>query len=201
MIKTVKKYDRFSKFYDFIEKPVEKYFFSSLRKKALALAQGKVLEVGIGTGKNMPHYPGNVELTGVDFSRGMLEKAEKKKKNLLLRNITLLEMDVEKMTFEEGSFDTVVSTFVFCTVPDPVKGLKGVYRVLKSGGRAVFLEHMKSKYFFLNILLYMMNIITKTLTGTSMVRETQKNIEKVGFRIEEVYNFSVDVVRLIIAGK
>jgi len=201
MTKTIKKYDIFSRVYDLFERPMEKYLFSSLRKRALAFAIGAVLEVGIGTGKNIPHYLDNVKVTGIDFSRGMLEKAKRKKEKLSLKNVTLLEMDVENMSFQDEFFDTVVSTFVFCTVPYPLKGLQEVYRVLKQGGKAVFLEHMKSNSFFLNIPLYMMNVFTKTLIGTSMIRETQKNIEKVGFKIKDVQNVYSDIVRLIVAGK
>ena len=201
MTKTIKKYDIFSRVYDLFERPMEKYLFSSLRKRALAFAIGEVLEVGIGTGKNIPHYLDNVKVTGIDFSRGMLEKAKRKKEKLSLKNVTLLEMDVENMSFQDEFFDTVVSTFVFCTVPYPLKGLQEVYRVLKQGGKAVFLEHMKSNSFFLNIPLYMMNVFTKTLIGTSMIRETQKNIEKVGFKIKDVQNVYSDIVRLIVAGK
>lgn len=201
MTKTIKKYDIFSRVYDLFERPMEKYLFSSLRKRALAFAIGEVLEVGIGTGKNISYYLDNVKVTGIDFSRGMLEKAKREKEKLSLKNVTLLEMDVENMSFQDESFDTVVSTFVFCTVPDPLKGLQEVYRVLKQGGKAVFLEHMKINSFFLNIPLYMMNVFTKTLIGTSMIRETQKNIEKVGFKIKDVQNVYSDIVRLIVAGK
>ncbi len=74
-----KKYDRFSKIYDLFESPMEMRAFSKYRKKALSLAKGKVLESGIGTGKNLPYYPEGVEVIGIDFSRGMLEKAEKRK--------------------------------------------------------------------------------------------------------------------------
>lgn len=196
-----KKYDRFSKIYDLFESPMEMRAFSKYRKKALSLAKGKVLGIGVGTGKNLPYYPEGVEVIGIDFSRGMLEKAEKRKKELGLENVKLLYMDAQNMEFDDNTFDTVVSTFVFCTVPDPIKGLKEAYRVLKPGGTAIFLEHMKSNSRLLNIPLYLMEPFIKTLLGTSMLRETQKNIEKAGFKIEKVENLFFNIVRLIIATK
>ncbi|NJE47676.1 methyltransferase domain-containing protein [Thermococcus sp. GR7] len=201
MEKTAKKYDRFSKIYDLFESPMEVMAFSKYRKKALSIAKGKVLEIGVGTGKNLPYYPKDVEVIGIDFSRGMLEKAERRRKELGLKNVKLLLMDAQNLEFEDNTFDTVVSTFVFCTVPDPVKGLKEAYRVLKPGGKAIFLEHMKSESKLLNIPLYLMDPIMKALVGTSMVRETQKNIEKAGFRIEKVEDLFFDIVRLIVATK
>ncbi|MBO8174257.1 MAG: class I SAM-dependent methyltransferase [Thermococcus sp.] len=201
MAETAKKYDKFSKIYDSFESLMERRAFSKYRKKALSLARGKVLEVGVGTGKNLPYYPKDVEVIGIDFSKGMLEKAERRRKELGLENVKLMLMDVQNLEFEDEMFDTIVSTFVFCTVPNPIKGLKEVYRVLKPGGKAIFLEHMKSKSKLLNILLYLMDPITKALVGTSMVRETQKNIEKAGFKIEKVENLFFDIVRLIIATK
>ncbi|AHF80772.1 class I SAM-dependent methyltransferase [Thermococcus paralvinellae] len=201
MAETAKKYDRFSKIYDSFESLMERRAFSKYRKKALRLAKGKVLEVGVGTGKNLPYYPKGVEVIGIDFSKGMLEKADRRRKELGLENVKLMLMDAQNLEFEDNTFDTVVSTFVFCTVPDPIKGLKEVYRVLKPGGKAIFLEHMKSESKLLNIPLYLMDPITKALVGTSMVRETQKNIEKAGFKIEKVENLFFDIVRLIIATK
>jgi ubiquinone/menaquinone biosynthesis C-methylase UbiE len=198
---TIKKYDRFSRVYDLFETPVEKHLFSFLRKRVWERAGGKVLEVGIGTGKNMPYYPDGAEVTGIDFSRGMLEKAQKRKESLSLGNVKLLQMDIEHMSFGDETFDAAVSTFVFCTVPDPLRGLREVYRVLRPGGRAVFLEHMRSRRFVLNIPLSMMNVFTVPLVGTSMLRETQENIAHAGFRIKEVYNVAFDIVRLIIAEK
>ena len=201
MLKTARKYDRFSRLYDLFEGPMEMEAFSKYRKMVLSFVEGKVLEVGVGTGKNLPYYPEDVEVTGIDFSRGMLKRAEKRRIELGLENVELLPMDVQDLEFDDNTFDTVVSTFVFCTVPDPVKGLREVYRVLKPGGRAIFLEHMKSGSKLLNIPLYMMEPFIRTLLGSSMLRETWNNIGKAGFRIEKAENLFFDIVRLIIAGK
>jgi SAM-dependent methyltransferase len=110
-------------------------------------------------------------------------------------------MDIQNMTFENDSFDCAVSTCVFCTVPDPIAGLKEVYRVLKPGGKVLFLEHMRSRNPLVNIILFMMTIMSKLILGTSMVRKTQENIESVGFKITERRDLFFDVVRIIIAEK
>jgi len=201
LIKTKIKYNRMSSVYDLIELPVETSLFSKLRKKALKEVSGRVLEIGIGTGKNLEYYPPEVELTGIDFSSGMLKKAEKRKNRLNIKNAELVEMDAQSMDFENSSFDMVVSTFVFCTVPDPVKGLKEAYRVLKPGGRAVFIEHMKTDSLMINLFLRFMNIFSRIMLGTSMIRKTEENIQTAGFKIAESKRHLSGVVRVIRAVK
>lgn len=198
---TSRKYSRIAKLYDRFEWPIEKLFFKRLRKEAVSYACGRVLEIGVGTGKNLPYFNGNVDLTAIDFSPGMLEIAKRKKIEAGLKDLKLYEMDVQNLKFKDNTFDAVVSTFVFCTVPDPIAGLKEVYRVVKPKGKVIFLEHMKSKYFVVNIMLYLMNILSEKLLGTSMTRETQKNIEQAGLTIISVEHKVLDVVRLIIATK
>lgn len=196
------KYSRASKLYDIVEWPIEQILFKRLRKKAIAMARGKVLEVGVGTGKNIPYYDiDNLKLTAIDFSVGMLDIAKEKRVKMGLDDLELIEMDVEDLKFDDGSFDTIVSTFVFCTVPDPKKGLQELYRVLKPGGKVIFVEHMKSRYAILNLFLKIMNYFSSRLLGTSMLRETQKSIEKAGFKISSVEYSLFDIVRLIVAKK
>ena len=199
---TAAKYSNASKLYDIVEWPMEQILFKKLRKQAVALAKGKILEVGAGTGKNFPYYDrSNVELTAIDFSEGMLEFAHKKKGQLEWDNLELLQMDVENLSFEDESFDCVVSTFVFCTVPHPSQGLQEVFRVLKPQGKAIFLEHMKSRHKAINAFLWMMNLFSTRLLGTSMLRGTQKSIEEAGFKILSVEYKLFDVIRLIVATK
>lgn len=196
-METKDKYSRIAKFYDKME---EMMIFNSYRKEVVEKAQGNILEVGIGTGENLRYYKKDQKITGVDFSPGMLKIAKEKAEGVSI-DVELLEMDIQEMTFPENFFDTIVSTCVFCTVPDPITGLREVFRVLKPGGKAVFLEHMRSRNIVLNILLYIMNIFSKLIVGTSMVRRTQENIESAGFKVVERRDILFDVVRIIVAEK
>lgn len=166
------------------------------------MAHGKVLEVGVGTGKNIPYYDiDSLELTAIDFSGGMLDIAKKKKSQFGWESLELIEMDVEDLKFDDESFDTIVNTFVFCTVPNPKQGLKEIYRVLKPGGKAIFVEHMKSQNSLLNLFLKFMNYFSSRFLGTSMLRETQKSIEEAGFKIVSTEYRFFDIVRVIVASK
>nr|WP_307775256.1 class I SAM-dependent methyltransferase [uncultured Cetobacterium sp.] len=192
-------YNRWAKLYDKVE---EKMPMGKFKKEAVDMLNGKILEVGVGSGANFKYYSKDKDIVGIDISDEMLKLATEKKSKLDLQNITLINMSVEEMTFEDNTFDSIISTCVFCTVPNPSKGLKEIYRVLKPGGQAIFLEHMKSSSKAINIFLWIMNNITKRLLGTSLLRETEKTIRSIGF--SEVISKNImmkDVLRLIIAKK
>ena len=157
------KYSRISRFYDFYEYPIERFLFKKLRSKVVSFAKKKTLEVGVGTGKNLTYYKSEIDLTAIDFSSGMLGIAQHKYKNTTLKKLTFKEMDVQSLTFDDNAFDTIISTFVFCTVPDPISGLKELRRVLKPSGKAIFLEHMKSNNKFINIPLFFIDLFTRII--------------------------------------
>jgi len=202
-METHKKYDKFSKIYDASELFLEKSKFGKWRSLVFEKipAGSSVLEVGVGTGKNFSYYVNDIQVTAIDFSMGMLDKARKKAKAFPDKKIELLQMDVMNLEFPDNSFDFVVSTFVFCTVPEPVMGFKEVKRVLKPGGRAIFLEHMRSSRWFPNLFLYAMSGLAIALIGTSLVRETKKNIQIAGFRIIKEKNLFSDIVKLLVCSK
>lgn len=200
---TKRKYDKFSVFFDTTEAFVEKSRFGKWRKRVFEkISEGSsLLEVGVGTAKNLPYYGKDVRVTGIDFSRGMLEKAAKKLKEFPDKKVNLVEMDVMHLGFPDNSFNYVVSTFVFCTVPDPMAGLREVKRVLKPGGKAIFLEHMRSSSPLNNLFLYAMSGITIPLIGTSMVRKTKQDIQTAGFQVIEEQNLFSDIVKLLVCTK
>ena len=137
--KTREKYDRIASIYDLLESFHEISQFSGWRRKFIFPLKGRILEVGIGTGKNIPYYSDDTEVIGIDFSENMLKRAEKKLLKLGKKNIILKKMDVQLLNFKDSSFDYVVTSCVFCSVPNPVRGLKEIRRVLKPNGKVIMI--------------------------------------------------------------
>lgn len=114
---------------------------AELRRRALAAARGRVLEIGVGSGLNLEHYPPAVgEVVGIDPNPGMLELAARQAGRAPMP-VELAPGSAERLPFPDGSFDTVVSTLTLCSVDDPAAALAEAGRVLASGGRFLFLEH------------------------------------------------------------
>ena len=179
----VSKYNRISAVYDIMESPIELFLFGRWREEALSNLSGKVLDVGVGTGKNLKYYPAGCSVIGIDNSAGMLEKAREKARGM--KNITLLLMDAEHLEFPANSFDYVVTTFVLCSIPDPVKALKEIRRVLKPSGELISLEHMLSSNPLITRIEDLINPIMFFFMGVNVNRKTVRNIEKAGFTIRK----------------
>lgn len=143
-IRNVSVYDRmFAAAYDRLSSRTEESFGAELKRKLLANVRGRVLEIGVGTGLSFPHYPPVEALVAVDPSEPMLRRARHRAAGLG-REVELVEAPAEALPFESDSFDTVVSLAVLCTVDDQARALSEVRRVLRPGGRLVFLEHVRS---------------------------------------------------------
>lgn len=194
--KIKRRYDRISAIYDLMEKPME-MFASKWRAEITAEVYGKVLEVGVGTGKNIPFYLEDIDLTVIDFSPGMLEKAKAKFKNSR-RKIIFLEMDVQHLSFDDNAFDCVLTSCVFCSVPLPVQGLKEIRRVCKPGGKIVMLEHVRSSGKILGPLMDLLNPIPVYLYGANINRDTVGNLIKAGFTNIKVKNLFLDIFKEIL---
>jgi phosphatidylethanolamine/phosphatidyl-N-methylethanolamine N-methyltransferase len=107
-------------------------------------ANDRVLEVGVGTGINTSLYPSNCQVTGIDLSSSMLEKARERVARERLHNVRLLEMDAANLTFADHSFDIVYAPYLVSVVPDPVKVVREMHRVAKPGGKIIVLNHFRS---------------------------------------------------------
>lgn len=167
------------------------------RRELLENLEGEILEVGVGTGINLAYYPPDAHVTAIDFSPKMLAKAIPKMKEARA-NITLMEMDAEQMSFPDNTFDTIVSTCVFCSVPDPVKGLQEIRRVVKREGKILMLEHMRSESTVGGRLLDLINPLTVRFSAVNVNRKTIENIEKAGLKIDQQTNLMTTIMRKLI---
>lgn len=188
-----KRYDRISSLFDVIDHMIR----DSWRKDLLENLQGNILEVGVGTGANLRYYPANVHVTGIDFSPKMLAKAYEKV-NRSKAKVVLREMDAQHMDFPDNTFDAVVSTCVFCSVPNPVKGFQEIRRVVKPDGKIVMLEHMRSENGLVGKMLDLINPLTVRIVGANVNRKTIKNIEKAGLKIEQQNYLMTSIMRKLI---
>jgi len=189
------RYNRYSKFYDFFELPME-ILFGKWREKLIKFSAGNTLEVGVGTGKNIKFYPDDIDLTAIDFSEGMLSKAIKKYKNRL--NTKFIQMDIQATKFESDTFDTVIASYVFCSVPDPIKGLKEIKRICKNNGRIILLEHVRSENKIIGAAMNLINPLMVNLFGININRKTEKNIVDAGFYSYQVRHLWFDIFRMFI---
>lgn len=152
-----------------------------LRKKMVSQASGQVLEVGVGTGLNFACYDDIELLHGVEPDPYMLKRAEKRSENLDYP-IHLHEVGGEALPFEDASFDTVVATWVLCTIPEPELALAEMYRVLRPGGRMIYVEHTRSKNRLASTVQDGLNPIWKTFAGGCNInRDSVSMIHEVGF--------------------
>lgn len=193
------KYNAIAENYDKFERILDP-FFLPLRQKAVSYAKGRTLEVGVGTGKNLPYYPKDVELYAIDGSEGMLKIAQKKAKKLGL-DVKFFKMDAEKLSFPSEYFDTIIVSFVFCTVPNPVKAMSELRRVLKPNGKIIFLEHTLSNSKVPNLLfLRILKLFLYPILGDDTLRKTH-NLVRDFFKIEREEEYYLGIVRFIVCKK
>ena len=134
----------FPVFYERSIRATEDAGLREMRRQVLAEASGRVLEIGAGTGLNLDLYPDAVEELVLVEPDPHMAKQLRPRLSASGRQATLIEDSAERVPFEDAGFDFVVATLVLCTIPDPEAALREAARVLKPGGRLLFLEHVRS---------------------------------------------------------
>jgi ubiquinone/menaquinone biosynthesis C-methylase UbiE len=161
------------------------------RQRLWSLVAGpRVLEVGVGTGLNMPFWPRHLAITATDLAPRMLERARQRAAKLGLA-ANLRVGDAQALEFPDGAFDTAVATCVFCSVPDPVQGLRELGRVVRPGGQILLLEHMRPEHPLLGTLTDLLTPLFVRLTGAALNRRTLENIRAAGLQIEAVEDLAM----------
>ena len=196
--RTRRRYDHLSRYYNLMEWAAERRAFREWRRHVWALVGGPaILEVGVGTGKNIPYYPDGSRVTAIDLSPGMLRHAHDLA-DQRAAGVDLHEMDVQRLAFPDDSFDTVITTFVFCSVPDPVRGFEQIRRVLRPAGRGIFLEHVLSDKPGVRQAMRVLNPLLRPMMGANIDRRTRENIEAAGLTVESETDLWLDIVKLFV---
>jgi ubiquinone/menaquinone biosynthesis C-methylase UbiE len=169
--------------------------FSAAKQRLFAQMNGRCLMVAAGTGADFPHLRPGLTITAIDISPGMIERAGARAASYQ-GSLTLQVMDVQDLQFADATFDTVVTACTFCSVPDPLRGLRELYRCLKPGGRLLMFEHVRSRVGPIALLQDLMTFITSRI-GPDMNRDTVNNVVRAGFELCHEANVYLDVVKAI----
>jgi len=161
--------------------------------------EGDILFLALGTGLDIPAFPAGKHIRAIDISPRMLEQAQPRI-DAYDGTIEAEVMDVHDLQFEDNSFDQIITSCTFCSVPNPVDGLKSLKRVLRSDGELLMFEHTGSRYYPFKIMMDLMTLLTQRI-GPAMNRDTVANVRSAGFHIVEINNIFMDVVKTIRARK
>lgn len=195
---TASKWDKAAASFDLMNAGVE-VRFGDQKRDWFSRAAGKTLLVAVGTGLDLPYLPAGADVIGVDISEKMLKKAADRIKRSG-KETKLLRGDVQRFGIRDNAIDTVVTSCTFCSVPDPVKGLKELLRVLKPGGKMLMFEHVRSRISWMGPMMDLLTVFTRRV-GPELNRDTRGNIKKAGFRLTREVNIYLDMVKLFEAEK
>ena len=201
MISNLDRYERIAPYYDLIDLPFESRRYRALRPLLFRGLSGRLLEAGVGTGRNFPFYPMGVSsVVGIDLSPRMLARAERRR-GLSPVPIELRLMDVTSLDFANDTFDAAVSTFLFCVLPDrqQAPALRELGRVVKPGGFIRFLEYVRPRGTLRRIVSKIWEPWVAFAYGASFDRHTESHIPAAGLEVDESRYVVDDLVKLICA--
>lgn len=194
------KWDRAAATFDLMTgEGAEKRWKPNKQKLFSRMGNGKVLFMALGTGLDIACFPPNRDITAIDISPKMLEHAQPRIESYN-GTIDAQVMDVHAMPYPDNHFEQIFTSCSFCSVPNPIEGLRALLRVLKPGGELLMFEHTGSRFFPFSLMLNIMSPLTR-MVGPEMNRPTQDNVRKAGFELIEVENIYLDVVKTIRAQK
>jgi ubiquinone/menaquinone biosynthesis C-methylase UbiE len=179
---------------------LERVWFTGAREWLGARARGRVLEVAVGTGRNLPFYAGDVELSGIELSPEMLAIARRRVAAGPMK-ADLREGDAEHLPYPAGSFDTVVCAISLCTIPHPATAIAEMHRVLTPGGRLLLVDHIGSTWPPVRAAQWLIERVTIRTAGEHFTRRQLPLVEAAGFRVVETERLKAGTIERIHAVK
>ena len=179
---------------------LDRHLFGDTRDWVCSQASGEVLEVAIGTGLNLPHYPRQVRLTGVEWSPAMLDLA-RRRADELGRHVDLRLGDAQALEFPDGSFDTVVCTFSLCGIADDRRAVAEMDRVLRPGGLLLLADHVEASRWYARAAQRLIDLVTVPLGGEHFRRRPITHVQALGYAIERHQRFKLGIVERLAARK
>ncbi|KMQ49854.1 methyltransferase type 11 [Chitinispirillum alkaliphilum] len=197
---TASRYDQFAPLYEYGERMLEIYLRNKRKLLHKLIKENRILEVGIGSGRSISYYKAGTNLFAGDLSRKMMHYAVRRSLSRAIFS-KFCSFDIEKLPYKDSTFPAVVSSLVFCTVNDPLKGLQEIRRVLEPTGSLYMLEHVKPQSKAAQIVFDALNPLSVSLIGDHLTRNTSELVKDAGFRTVEEYSFALGVFRIVVASK
>jgi ubiquinone/menaquinone biosynthesis C-methylase UbiE len=193
-------YDREAARYDSMIRIPERLLFGDGRIWAASQATGDVLEIAVGTGRNLRHYTDGLRIVGQDISLAMLEIA-RSRATALGRTVHLHVSDAQALPFPDEQFDSVVGTLSLCTIPDERRALMEIWRVLRPAGRVILLEHVRSRQPLVRMLQRLIEPLAVSCAGDHLLRDPLDHLVDLGFSVEFGARSRAGIVERIVARK
>ena len=194
------RYNEMASKYDQKISLMERLLFGDGRRWACSRTYGDVLEIAVGTGRNLPYYPTDVRLTGIELSPAMLAIAHRRAKEIG-RDVDLRLGDGQALDFPDRSFDAVVCTLALCTIPNDRLAVEEIARVLRPSGRFVAMEHVCSSLLPVRLLQRLLDPLAVRFEADHLLREPLRHVEAIGFEVERVERSKWGIVERLVARK
>ena len=198
MTSLLDRYQRIAPVYDLLDLPFEHARYRHIRPHLFLGLSGRILDAGVGTGRNIAYYPPDAEVIGIDLSPAMLTRANRRAR-MLGRDVELRRMDVTRLAFPAQSFDAAVASFLFCVLPNElqVPALREIERVLKPGGTLRLLEYVRPTGSYRAFVAGLWEPWMEWAYGAGFDRHTEEHVAETGFSITQSRFVVADLIKLI----
>jgi ubiquinone/menaquinone biosynthesis C-methylase UbiE len=193
-------WNKFAPKYDREMGRFERVLFQGGREWACSQAEGEVLEIAVGTGRNLPHYPAGARVTGIEFSPAMLDLACARAAQVM-PTADLRLGDAQRLEFPDDSFDTVVCTMSLCSIPDDSAAVAEMKRVLRPGGKLVLLEHVRSPLLVVRLIQRLLDLITVRVQHDHLCREPLDRLRESGLEVDSLERSKLGIIERVVAHK